>query len=154
MPIQCAFYSIIQCETCRDMHFVKKEVCQNIARIISNIYIYYDRHLCKILLHLHQSLYAGVHFLQCLNYLACKCLKMLQLILSQVFQIGIISLEDNYLQSLLQTLGTTSDATKKDTFGTTLAWQIIIKTSVSQCFSYFVIYFRYCINLTNIGENF
>ena len=113
-----------------------------------------DRHLCKIVLHLHQSLYPGVHFLQFLNYLACKCLKMLQLILSQVFQIRIISLEDNNLQDLLQTLGTTSDATKKDTFGTILAWQIIIKANVWLCFSCFVIYFRYCINLTNIDENF
>ena len=89
-------------------------------------------------------------FLTIFVFSSSKCLQMLQLRLCQVFQIWIISLKDNNLQGLLLTLGTTSDATKKNTFGTTLAWQIIvIKTRVWLCFRYFIIYFTYFINLTS-----
>ena len=89
-------------------------------------------------------------FLTIFVFSSSKCLQMLQLTLCQVFQIWIISLKDNNLQGLLLTLGTTSDATRKNTSGTTLAWQIIvIKTRVWLCFRYFIIYFTYFINLTS-----
>ena len=60
--------------------------------------------------HLQQSLYAGIHFLQFLNFLTCR-----PITLFQVSQIGIISFKDiipcMYIR-LLQTIGIPFDATK------------------------------------------
>ena len=40
MPMRCAFHSVGQYQTSRDIHFWKKGVCQHITRTISNIYTY------------------------------------------------------------------------------------------------------------------
>ena len=55
MPIRCAFYPAVQCQTSRDMNFGKKGVCQNMTRIISNINIYVciicDINIFKVKIH-------------------------------------------------------------------------------------------------------